>query len=622
MGLFSFTQEIAMDLGTANTIITTNGKIVVDEPSVVALDRRTDKMIAVGEKAKLMHEKTHENIRTIRPLRDGVIADFYACEQMIRGLIKMVNNRNRLFSPSLRMVIGVPSGSTEVELRAVRDSAEHAGGRDVYLIFEPMAAAIGIGIDVEAPEGNMIVDIGGGSTEIAVISLGGIVSNNSIRIAGDDLTADIQEYMSRQHNVKVSERMAERIKINVGAALTELGEDAPEDYIVHGPNRITALPMEVPVCYQEVAHCLEKSISKIETAILSALENTPPELYADIVHNGIYLAGGGALLRGLDKRLTDKINIPFHIAEDPLHAVAKGTGRCTEECRPLLIPDEIGMRNLLNFLIKYNYWFLFLLLEVTSFVLLFRFNHYQQSVYFTSANGVAGKVYEISGGISSYFHLKSVNEDLLDRNMWLEQRVAFLEKSLQEQGLDSVKLYSMARLAPDDYRIFKANVIKNSLNKADNYITLDRGSSDGIRPEMGVVDANGVVGIVYKTSPRYSLVIPLLNSKSSISCKIVGSEYFGYLKWEGGDSRFAYLKDLPRHAEFNLGDTVVTSGYSTVFPEGVMVGTVDDMSDSHDGLSYLLKIKLATDFGKVSNVRVISRSGQEEQNMLEKEGEK
>ena len=316
MGLFSFTQEIAMDLGTANTIIITNGKIVVDEPSVVALDRRTEKMIAVGEKAKLMHEKTHENIRTIRPLRDGVIADFYACEQMMRGLIKQVNTRNHLFSPSLRMVIGVPSGSTEVELRAVRDSAEHAGGRDVYLIFEPMAAAIGIGIDVEAPEGNMIVDIGGGSTEIAVISLGGIVSNNSIRTAGDDLTEDIREYMSRQHNVKVSERMAERIKIN----------DAPEDYIVHGPNRITALPMEVPVCYQEVAHCLEKSISKIETAILSALENTPPELYADIVHNGIYLSGGGALLRGLDKRLTDKINIPFHIAEDPLHAVAKGTG--------------------------------------------------------------------------------------------------------------------------------------------------------------------------------------------------------------------------------------------------------------------------------------------------------
>ena len=275
------------------------------------------------------------------------------------------------------------------------------------------------------------------------------------------------------------------------------------------------------------------------------------------------------------------------------------------------------MRNLLNFLIKYNYWFLFLLLEVTSFVLLFRFNHYQQSVYFTSAHGIAGKVYEISGGISSYFHLKSVNEDLLDRNIWLEQRVAFLEKTLQEKGLDSTRLYSLERLSPEKYAIFKANVVKNSLTRADNYMTLDRGTLDSIRPEMGVVDANGVVGIVYKTSPHYSLVLPLLNSKSSISCKIVGSDYFGYLKWEGGDSRFAYLKDLPRHAEFNLGDTVVTSGYSTVFPEGVLVGTVDDMSDSHDGLSYLLKIKLATDFGKVSNVRVISRSGQEEQKALE-----
>ena len=307
-----------MDLGTANTIIISDDKIVVDEPSVVALDRRTDKMIAVGDKAKMMYEKTNDNIRVVRPLRDGVIADFTACEQMMRGLIKMVHTGSRLFSPSLRMVIGVPSGSTEVELRAVRDSAEHAGGRDVYLIFEPMAAAIGIGIDVEAPEGNMIVDIGGGSTEIAVISLGGI--------AGDDLTDEIREYMSKQHNVKVSERMAERIKIHVGSALTDLGEEAPEDYVVHGPNKVTALPMEVPVCYQEIAHCLDRTIAKIENAVLSALEKTPPELYADIVKNGIYLTGGGSLLRGLDKRLTDKIKIPFHVADDPLHSVAKGTG--------------------------------------------------------------------------------------------------------------------------------------------------------------------------------------------------------------------------------------------------------------------------------------------------------
>ncbi len=314
-----------MDLGTANTIIIMNGKIVVDEPSVVAMDRNSKRMIAVGSKAKMMHEKTHENIITCRPLKDGVIADFNACEQMMRGLIKMVNMHHHLLPQSLRMVIGVPSGSTEVELRAVRDSAEHAGGKDVYLLFEPMAAAIGIGLDVEAPEGNMVVDIGGGSTEIAVISLGGIVANSSIRIAGDEFTSDIQDYMSRQHNVKVSERMAERIKVNVGSALTEL-ENPPEDYVVHGPNRITALPMEISVSYQEIAHCIDKSIAKIETAVLSALESTPPELYADIVKNGIWLTGGGALLRGLDKRLTEKIKMPFRIAEDPLHSVARGTG--------------------------------------------------------------------------------------------------------------------------------------------------------------------------------------------------------------------------------------------------------------------------------------------------------
>ena len=315
-----------MDLGTANTIIMHNDKIVVNEPSIVALDNRTDKMVAVGNQAKMMYEKTNKDIRVVRPLRNGVIADFDACEQMMRGLIGMVDTGRRLFSPSLKMVIGVPSGSTEVELRAVRDSAEHAGGREVYMLFEPMAAAIGIGIDVLAPEGNMIVDIGGGTTEIAVISLGGLVSNNSVKVAGDDFTADIQEYMGRQHNVKVSERMAERIKISVGAALTELGDEAPEDYIVNGPNKITALPMSIPVCYQELAHCLDRSIAKIESAVLNALENTPPELYADILKNGIYLSGGGSMLRGISKRLADKIGIEFHVADEPLLSVAKGTG--------------------------------------------------------------------------------------------------------------------------------------------------------------------------------------------------------------------------------------------------------------------------------------------------------
>jgi rod shape-determining protein MreB len=326
MGLFSFlTKEIAIDLGTANTIIIHNDKVVVDEPSIIAMDRQTGKIIAVGKKALMMHGKTHENIKTIRPLRDGVIADFHAAEYMIRELIKMTNPKKSLFPPSLKMVICIPSGITEVEERAVRDSAEQAGAKEVRLIHEPMAAAIGIGIDVLEPVGNMVIDIGGGTSEIAVIALGGIVCNKSIRIAGDDFNSDIEEYMRKQHNIHIGERTAETVKIEVGAALTEI-DNPPPDYPVHGRDMLTGIPKEIPVNYAEIAHALDKSISKIEAAILNALEMTPPELSADIYRTGIYLAGGGSMLRGLDKRISIKTKLKVHIAEDPLRAVARGTG--------------------------------------------------------------------------------------------------------------------------------------------------------------------------------------------------------------------------------------------------------------------------------------------------------
>ena len=326
MGLFNFfTHEIAIDLGTANTLVIHNDKVVVDEPSIVAKNRSTGTIIAIGKKAQQMHGKTHEDIKTIRPLKDGVIADFQAAEHMIRGMIKMMNIGSRFFSPSMRMVICIPSGITEVEKRAVQDSAEHAGGKEVYLIHEPMAAAIGIGVDVEEPMGNMVIDIGGGTSEIAVIALGGIVCDKSIRVAGDDFTNDIEEYMRRQHNILIGERTAEQIKIEVGAALPEL-ENPPEDFAVRGRDLMTGIPKEIYVSYKEIAHALDKSISKIEEAILSALEMTPPELSADIYKTGIYLAGGGSMLRGLDKRISQKTKLPVHIAEDPLRAVARGTG--------------------------------------------------------------------------------------------------------------------------------------------------------------------------------------------------------------------------------------------------------------------------------------------------------
>lgn len=323
---FSFlTQELAIDLGTANTVIFQNDKIVLDEPSIVAIDIVTGKPIALGQKAKTMQGKENPKIKTVRPLKDGVIADFDAAEMMIRGFIKQINStRKSLFQPNIKMVVGIPSGSTEVEKRAVRDSSEHAGGRDLYLIYEPMAAAVGIGLDVQAARGNMIVDIGGGTTEIAVISLGGIVVQDSIKVAGDVLTGDIMQFMRQQHSIKVGEGTAEQIKIRVGSVLTKL-EEEPEPMKVNGPNLMTAHPVEATVTYQEIATCLDKSIARIETGILHVLEQTPPELYSDIVEGGIYLSGGGALLRGLAKRLSDKVNIQFHVAEDPLRAVARGT---------------------------------------------------------------------------------------------------------------------------------------------------------------------------------------------------------------------------------------------------------------------------------------------------------
>jgi rod shape-determining protein MreB and related proteins len=327
MGLFNwFTQEIAMDLGTANTLIMHNDEITVNEPSIIALNRNNPKeVLAVGKRALMMHEKTHDDIRTVRPLRDGVIADFNAAELMIRGLIKLVYPKKTLFRPSWRMMICIPSSITEVEKRAVRDSAEQAGAKEVYLVHEPMAAALGIGIDVEEPVGNMIIDIGGGTTGISVIALAGIVCDQSIRIAGDEFTADIMESLRRYHSLLIGERTAEQIKIQIGSAMKEL-DDPPADIPVNGRDLVTGIPKQIYVSYQEIAEALDKSVFKIEEGILRALEQTPPELASDIYRRGLYLTGGGALLRGLDKRLSQKMKLPVHVADDPLKSVVRGTG--------------------------------------------------------------------------------------------------------------------------------------------------------------------------------------------------------------------------------------------------------------------------------------------------------
>jgi rod shape-determining protein MreB and related proteins len=325
MAFFNFfTQELAIDLGTANTLIIQDNKVVVEEPSIVAIDLKKNEVVAVGNKAMQMHEKTHKNLKTVRPLKDGVIADFQAAEAMIEGLINMISEKKRFFT-HLKIVICIPSGITEVEKRAVFDSADHVDAKETYLIYEPMAAALGIGLNVEAADGNMVIDIGGGTTEIAVIALSGIVVDQSIRTAGDEFTSDIIDYMKKEFNLLVGERTAEEAKIKVGSAIQDL-DNPPDPLLINGRDLVTGIPKQIEINYKDIAKALDNSIKKVEEAILKVLEDTPPELSADIYRRGIYLTGGGALLRGLDKRLSRITKLNVLVAEDPLRAVVRGTG--------------------------------------------------------------------------------------------------------------------------------------------------------------------------------------------------------------------------------------------------------------------------------------------------------
>ena len=327
MGLFNFSTDIAIDLGTVNTLIYIKGRgIVLNEPSIVALNRSNRRVIAVGHEAQQMHERTHREIETVMPLKDGVIADFEVAEQLIRQLIRKV--QTNWLSAIRRMVICVPSGITEVEKRAVRDSAEHAGARQVHLIVEPMAAAIGIGLNVAEPVGNMIVDIGGGTTEIAVIALSGIVIDESLRLGGNELDNAIVQYFKRNHNLLIGQRTAERIKREVGSAI-EL--DPELELSVKGRDLVSGIPKVRTISSEDVREALRETVGHIASAVIRCLEQTPPELGADILDRGIMLTGGGAMLKGLDAMIRARVDLPVYVADDPLTAVVRGTGSVLED---------------------------------------------------------------------------------------------------------------------------------------------------------------------------------------------------------------------------------------------------------------------------------------------------
>ena len=321
-----FANDVGIDLGTANTLVYVRGKgIVVNEPSIVAVDRMSQNVLAIGNEAKEMLGRTPEDVMTIRPLQDGVIADFEKTEEMLRAFIRKVQN-NRLFGRP-RIVICVPSGITEVEKRAVRDSAESAGAREVFLIAEPMAAAIGIGLPVELPVGNMVIDIGGGTSEIAVIALSGIVAATSIRVGGDEMDRAIVQFLKKKYNLLIGDRTAEQIKIEIGTAV----EVNPElETKVKGRDLVGGIPKTITLSSREVREALSEPISQIVDAVRISLERTPPELAADILDRGIILSGGGALLRGIDQRLREETNLPINVVEDPLTCVVRGTGKVLE----------------------------------------------------------------------------------------------------------------------------------------------------------------------------------------------------------------------------------------------------------------------------------------------------
>jgi len=327
LGFFDlFSNDIGIDLGTANTLVYVLGQgIVLNEPSVVAIEQSSGKVLAIGSAAKEMTGRTPGGIAAIRPLKDGVIADFEISEKLIADFIRRVVRHKFLMKP--RVIVSVPSGITEVEKRAVRDSAENAGAREVYLLQEPMAAAIGVGLPVDQPSGSMVIDIGGGTTEIAVIALNGIVNDTSIRVAGDECNEAIIMYLKKNYNLLIGELTAEDIKIRIGSAFP-LEKELTMD--IRGRDLVAGVPKNLKLSSVQVREALSETIDKVVEAVRQALERTPPELASDILERGIILTGGGALLRGLDKRLRQETNLPVNVAEDPLTCVARGTGKVLE----------------------------------------------------------------------------------------------------------------------------------------------------------------------------------------------------------------------------------------------------------------------------------------------------
>ena len=629
MGFFSYLtgfggRDMAVDLGTANTLVYVRGRgIVLSEPSVVAIDSRSGEVHAVGIEAKRMLGRTPGTISAIRPLKDGVIADFDVTEEMLRHFIQKVH-QNRWAHP--RVVVCVPSGVTGVEKRAVEEACLSAGARTAYLIEEPMAAAIGAGLPVGEPTGSMVVDIGGGTSEVAVISLGGIVVSQSIRIGGDELDEAIINYAKKEYKLMIGQQTAEELKLEIGSAFPMAEEVQAE---IRGRDMVSGLPKTVVLTSEEIRAALEDPISQIVDAVKETLDRTPPELASDIMDRGIMLAGGGSLLQGLDERLREETQLPAHLAESPLTCVAVGSGRSLEEfevihrtnkhtrnrrrrhsgpgrARKLFAHDFGRLHSVYDKTVRRRRAVLVALIALSLILLTAYFGEAAGGGLHSAQRGVVEVVAPIQDGASRA--LKPVRDlfgwfgDTLrakgqrDR---LRQEVDRLRSaSVQDTAAvsDDAQLRKLLGLDKElglkDYDTQTARVTGRDPSLWYAYLQVDRGSSDGVHLDDPVIDGDGLVGKVTTVTPGASIVTLITDHTSGVSAKVSGTGATGVVQPAVGSPNDLQLQYVLHGDKVKVSDMVVTSGtvsgrLDSVFPPGIPIGqvtSVDDTQDSFKGV--------------------------------------
>ena len=633
MGLFDgllglLSHDVGIDLGTANTLVTVRNRgIVISEPSVVAMDTRTKRVLAIGAEAKRMVGRTPASIIAMRPLRDGVISDFDVTEQMLRYFIKSVHDRYARL-PRPRVLVGIPSGVTEVEKRAVRDATINAGARWARLIEEPMAAAIGAGLPVSEPSGSLIVDIGGGTTEVAVVSLGGIVVSRSVRIGGDEMDSDIVSFARREYNLLMGERTAEEIKIAVGSAYPD--EKADERTVTfRGRDLLTGLPRSVEVGGDQIREALEPSIAQIVDAIKETIEETPPELVADVMDQGIVLAGGGALLAGLDRRVAEATQMPVHIADDPLTCVVRGTrpgprgprhARARPRQRPVHPRTALAMYGPSSPHRRSRAGLWFAAFTIASLLMLLasstepaqtlqRVTTRALDPVRQTLSGIGSGVAGLFGTIGEIDRLRGENAELRVALAGAEQRIAELAEAARENG-ELRQLLGITEAL--DMELLPVRITSRDPSNFTWEAGVDAGTDDGVRVGMPVVaNANGagaLAGTVVSVTEDTARIRFIVDTRSAVIALDQASRALGEVRGQAGGQ--LVMSNVPVTETVEVGDTIVSAGITfgreaSRYPGGLLIGTVQAVEEDDNALTQTAFVRPAFDVAGAERLLIV-----------------